>query len=168
MPDGFELQQEDATPMTHRCLGIGLAAALVLAGCGTVETRFTVEQLTNARVAVEAAEKVDAKNLSPEPLRRAQDALAIAGDAYTNGEYERAFAFAKKATLYARVASSQSQQEQAEGRVLAARSRLEQLQRQTEAGTTAVPGVPADLTPTAGAGTPTPVSLTVRSEDTDR
>lgn len=154
--------------MTRRWLGIGMAAAAALAGCGTVETRFSVEQLTSARVAVESAEKADAKNLASEPLRHAQDALAIARDAYANQEYDRAFTFAKKATLYARVARSQSEQKQAETRFLAARSQLEQLRRQTETEMAAVLGGPASLTPTAGAGTPVPVSATVLPEGVGR
>jgi hypothetical protein len=150
--------------MTRRWLGIGSMAAVVLVGCGTMETHTTVEQVTNARVAVAAAENADAKHLSPESLRRAQDALAIAGDAYTNREYERAFSFAKQATLYARVARAQSETKQAEDRTQAAKAQYEDLRRQTEAAMITEAAAPAALTATARPGVPEPASPTAQPE----
>jgi hypothetical protein len=121
-----------------------LGFSLLLAGCGTLDTRTTVEQLTNARVAVEAAESADAKTFSPENLRHAQDALAIAGDAYTGREFERAFAFAKKATIYARVAKSQTEQKRAEDKLNGAREQLASLRQKTEAAMAALPAADAN------------------------
>jgi hypothetical protein len=127
------------------------ALIVISAGCGTVETQMTVEQLTNARVAVEAAERADAKKLSSENLRHAQDALAIANDAYAGKEVERAFAFAKRATIYARVAKAQSEQKQAEDKFLASQTQLEALRKQSEAEMAALPGAFESVTGTAGA-----------------
>ena len=112
---------------------------LLLAGCGTLDTRTTVEQLTNARVAVEAAEQADAKNFSPDNLRHAQDALAIASDAYSGREFERAFTFAKKATIYARVAKSQTEQKRAEEKLSGAQEQLNSLRQKTEAAMASLP-----------------------------
>jgi hypothetical protein len=133
-----------------------LGFSLLLAGCGTLDTRTTVEQLTNARVAVEAAERADAKTFSPENLRHAQDALAIAGDAYTGREFERAFAFAKKATIYARVAKSQTDQKRAEDKLNGARDQLASLRQKTETAMAALPATEAN-TPAALAAPAAPV-----------
>jgi len=129
----------------------GLLAGVLLlaAGCGTVETRMTVEQLTNARIAVEAAERAGAKDLSPENLRHAQDALAIANDAYAGKEFERSFSFAKKATIYARVAKSQSEQKNAEELLQSAQKELEVLRAQIDAEMAAAPELPVGATRTA-------------------
>ncbi len=116
-----------------------LGLCCLLAGCGTIDTRMTVEQMTNARVAVEAAERVDAKTFSPENLRHAQDALAIANDAYTNREFERAFAFSKKATIYARVAKTQTDQKRAEEKLTGAKDQLNTLRKQTESAMLSLP-----------------------------
>lgn len=137
------------------------------AGCGTVETRMTVEQLTHARVAVEAAERVDAKKLSPESLRHAQDALAIANDAYANQEIERAFSFAKRATIYARVAKAQSEQKQDEEKYLTSKNQLEALRKQIEAEVTAgAPDMPAPpAQPAVPEAPPTAVPTTAPAEN---
>jgi hypothetical protein len=116
-----------------------------------------VEQLTNARVAVEAAERVDAKTFSPENLRHAQDALAIAGDAYTGREFDRSFAFAKKATIYARVAKSQTEQKLAEEKLNGAREQLSSLQQKTQAAMASLPE--ADQNTPAAQAAPVPAAL---------
>jgi len=121
-----------------------LGLCLILTGCGSLDTRTTVEQLTNARVAVEAAERADAKTFSPDNLRHAQDALAIAGDAYTGREFDRAFAFAKKATIYARVAKSQTDQKRAEEKLNGAREQLNNLRLKTESAMSALPAADAN------------------------
>ncbi|MBN1595379.1 DUF4398 domain-containing protein [candidate division FCPU426 bacterium] len=111
--------------------GLG-AILIILSGCGSIDTRSTVEQLTNARVAVETAEKMGAENHAPDDLRHAQDALAIAKDAYANQAFERAFEFAKKATIYARVAQARTEQGQAEKKVNELKEQLEKVKRDTE------------------------------------
>jgi hypothetical protein len=121
-----------------------LGLCLLGAGCGSIDTRLTVEQMTNARVAVEAAESADAKTFSPDNLRHAQDALAIANDAYSNREFERAFSFSKKATMYARVAKSQTDQKRAETRLEGARDQLTALRKQAEEAMQAQPASAAD------------------------
>jgi hypothetical protein len=131
--------QGEKPPMSWEKAPWVLGLSLLLAGCASLDTRTTVEQLTNARVAVEAAERADAKTFSPDNLRHAQDALAIAGDAYTGREFERAFAFAKKATIYARVAKSQTDQKRAEEKLNSAREQLNTLRLKTEAAMAALP-----------------------------
>lgn len=113
-------------------LVVGSCALIAIAGCGTVDTRATVEQLTNARIAVEAAEKAEAKIFSEENLRQAQDALAIAKDAYANQAFERAFDFAKKATIYARVASAQTDFKRSEKKLNDLKAQLEKVRQQTQ------------------------------------
>lgn len=117
--------------MLRNLLGTALAVA-VLAGCGSLDTRPTVEQLTNARVAVEAAEKADAKTHSPEELRQAQDALAIARDAYANKIFDRTFQFAKKATIYARVAKARTDQKTAENKLGSLKTQLAAVEAQIQ------------------------------------
>lgn len=88
---------------------LGLFLWLGITACGSIDTRLTVEQLTNARIAVESAEKVDAMNYAGQDMRQAQDAMAIANDAYANQSFERAFEFAKKATIFAKVAKAKTE-----------------------------------------------------------
>jgi hypothetical protein len=121
---------------------------LILAGCASVDTRMTVEQLTNARVAVEAAEKDDAKIYAEDSLRRAQDALAIAKDAYNNQAFSRAFDFSKKATLYARIAKARTEQKKAEQRLAGLKEQLAKTKSQTDASMTSTE-IPMDVSPTA-------------------
>ncbi len=134
-------------------------------GCATLDTRLTGEQLTQARSAVEAAEKADAKTFSPEHLRQAQDALAIAHDAYSHQEFQRAFEFAKKASIYARLALAQTEQKRAEDRLRLAQQQLEAARQQAEAAARSRPDVAPggeslpDAPASGGAGTePEPVS----------
>ncbi len=109
----------------------GLIGPLLLAGgCGTVDTRLTVEQMTNARVAVESASKAGAKTHAPDTLRQAQDALAIASDAYANQAFDRAFDFGKKAITYALVAQARSEQKTAEQKLADIRAQSVQVQAQ--------------------------------------
>ncbi len=109
---------------------LGLVA---MTGCAAMDTRATVEQLTNARVAVESAEKADAKTFANEHLRYAQDALAIANDAYANKAFERAFEFAKKATIYAKVARAQTEYKKSEQKLEDLKAQLEKVQTQNQA-----------------------------------
>lgn len=130
--------------------GVALVSAGVLAGCGSLDTRSTVEQLTNARVAVEAAEKADAKTWAPEELRQAQDALAIARDAYANKIFERTFQFAKKATIYARVAKARTEQKTAENKLSSLKEQLTAVESQIQSFSQ-----PAAVAPLPGGTTPT-------------
>ena len=145
-----------------------LGLCLLLAGCAAMDTRTTVEQLTNARVAVEAAERADAKTYSPDNLRHAQDALAIAGDAYTGREFERSFIFAKKATIYARVAKSQTDQKLTEEKLTASREQLSNLRQKTEAAMASLPAAetntPAALAAPAAVPAAVPNTATVSPE----
>lgn len=115
---------------------------MALAGCGSVDTRSTVEQLTNARVAVETAEKADAKTYAPEELRQAQDALAIALDAYANKVFERTFQFAKKATIYARVAKAKTEQKAAENKLNEVKDKLAQVESRIQTFSQPVAALP--------------------------
>lgn len=135
-----------------------LGLCLMPAGCGSMDTRTTVEQLTNARVAVEAAERADAKNFSADNLRHAQDALAIAGDAYTGREFDRAFTFAKKATIYARVAKSQTEQKLAEEKLKSSREQLSRMQQQTAAAMAVLPAAETNTLTAQTAPNAVPVS----------
>jgi|GEM_PF-6238278 len=137
-----------------------LSAVLAAAGCAAMDTRQVVEQLTNARIAVEAAEKDDAKHYAEDVLRRAQDALAIAKDAYANKIFPRAFDFAKKATLYARVAKARTEQKKAEQRLAGLREQLAKTKAQTEA-CMKNPVLPAGVTTTAQPAVSAPTVLPV-------
>lgn len=111
----------------------GLAACcFIILGCGTVDTRSTVEQLTNARVAVEAAEKMDAKTYAPGEMRHAQDALAIARDAYANEAFERSFNFSKEATIYALVASARTEQKKSRKKLTDLKGQLDKVKARIE------------------------------------
>ncbi len=137
---------------------------LLLAGCGTLDTRMTVEQMTNARVAVEAAERADAKTFSPDSLRHAQDSLAIANDAYSNREFERAFTFSKKATIYARVAKTQTDQKRSEEKLNGARGQLTALRKQTESAMQSLPAVEANTLTVQAAPVSAPVPATASGD----
>ncbi|MEW6516413.1 MAG: DUF4398 domain-containing protein [candidate division FCPU426 bacterium] len=120
-----------------------------VAGCGSVDTRSTVEQLTNARVAVETAEQAGAATYAAEDLRQAQDAKAIALDAYANKDFERTFQFAKKATIYARVAQAKTEQKAAEAKLNAVKEQVAAVESQIAAYSQ-----PAAILPQSAGSTP--------------
>ncbi|MCD4813579.1 DUF4398 domain-containing protein [bacterium] len=145
--------------------------SILSTGCGTVDTRSTVEQMTNARVAVETAEKMDAKAYASQDLRHAQDALAIARDAYANQAFERAFDFSKKATIYALVAKAKTEQKKSEEKLVEVKQQLAKVRALTEtymkpavptmSVVPTVPVVPASQTnPASSSGQPTPTATT--------
>jgi hypothetical protein len=137
--------------MVRRFFGLvsaGLALFLA-AGCGSVDTRKTVEQLTNARVAVEAAANLEDKAHPSDDLRHAQDALAIAQDAYANKAFERAFGFAKKATLYALVAKALTDQRLAEQKLAQVKEQLNGVMAQINSSSQPTAAAPQAASPTA-------------------
>jgi hypothetical protein len=138
--------------MILRNIWVTLALTGLLAGCSAVDTRPTVEQLDNARVAVEAAEKADAKSHAPEEWRQSQDALMIARDAYANKVYDRALPFAKKATIYARVAKAKAEQKAAENRLNGAKEQLAATESKIQAFSQPVAAPPQPLGTTAPPG----------------
>ncbi len=142
-----------------------LLVLLAVIGCAAMDTRATVEQLTNARVAVESAEKADAKTYANEHLRYAQDALAIANDAYANKAFARAFEFAKKATIYAKVARAQTEYKKSEQKLEGLKAQLAKVQAQNQALMGGVaPTASSSQSPAAAAVTPQQVTGTARQE----
>jgi len=142
-------------------ISVIMGVFFLVSACGSIDTRATVEQLTNARVAVEAAEKMEAKTFAPTELRHAQDALAIAKDAYANEAFTRAFDFAKKATIYALVAKARTEQKKAEKKLAVLKDQLEKVKAQTEAYMTSSPLVTVTPQATGLPETETPVPTAV-------
>ncbi len=132
------------------------AVCLLCAGCGTAVARPGVEVIEQARAAVAAAEQADAKYFSPDNLKHAQDALAIANDAQNGGETDRAAQFAQKALRYARVAQAEAGQKRAEDKSRLTAQELDQLHLRVAQAEQAA-GLPVNVTPAAQAA-PVPAS----------
>lgn len=98
-----------------RILLVGIAGVGVfMAGCGTLNMCSINEQLTNAHLALQAAETAGAKTMALVELQHAQDTLAIAKEAYTGRNFKRVLEFAKKSLLHAKLAQARSEQKYAE------------------------------------------------------
>jgi hypothetical protein len=108
---------------------LGLSA-IQFCACSSIPPQARSEDLTRARSSVEAAERADAKQLAPEALRRAQDALAIAADAYTRQEWDRTARFARQAELYALMAVTQTEERRLGEELALVRQQLEDLHQQ--------------------------------------
>lgn len=139
---------------------LSIVVAVISTGCGAIDTRVTVEQITNARIAVELAEKSEAATYANNELRQAQDALAISNDAYANQSFERAFEFAKKATIYAKVAKAVSDYEKSANKLKQLKAELASLEKQTSALMKGQPSAAANDQATIGI---TPIATVVPS-----
>lgn len=94
---------------------IGLAGVgIFMAGCGTLNMRSADKQLTNACLALQAAEAAGARAMAEVELRQARDMLAIAKEASVGRNFKRAWEFAEKALIHAKLAQARSEQKHAE------------------------------------------------------
>ena len=74
-------------------------------GCGGELQQLAVETIQNANVALSSANTVGAQESAATPLRAAQEMLATAEEAMNAGDAERAYRWALRAYLHARIAT---------------------------------------------------------------
>ena len=84
---------------------ICLMTLTVMFGCGGQLEQLAVETMQNAQIALTSAGTMGAQETAATPLRTAQEMLATAESAMNAGDAERAYRFALRAYLHARIAT---------------------------------------------------------------
>ena len=74
-------------------------------GCGGELQQLAVETMQNANVAISSADAVGAQEAAATPLRTAREMLVTAEEAMNAGDAERAYRWALRAYLHARIAT---------------------------------------------------------------
>ncbi len=112
---------------------IPLISLIITVGCnGTQVHQLAIETMGNARVSMDAAEKVGARDVAATEMKSAEDMLTNAATSLQSGNEERAYRLGLRAFLYARIATEKALAIRQESQVLEAQAGLELQQQATE------------------------------------
>lgn len=84
---------------------IWLMVLTAMLGCGGQLEQLAEETMQNAQIALTSAGQMGAQETAGTPLRTAQEMLATAESAMSDGDAERAYRLALRAYLHARIAT---------------------------------------------------------------
>ncbi|RKU22454.1 hypothetical protein C6499_20030 [Candidatus Poribacteria bacterium] len=84
---------------------IWLMILTAMLGCGGQLEQLAEETMQNAQIALTSAGQMGAQETAGTPLRTAQEMLATAESAMSDGDAERAYRLALRAYLHARIAT---------------------------------------------------------------
>jgi hypothetical protein len=93
---------------------------------------MAVDYMNNARVSIDSAEKVGARDVAPTEMKSAEDMLTNAETSMQSGNDERAYRLGLRAFLHARIATEKALALRQESQVLEAQAGLELQQQATE------------------------------------
>lgn len=112
---------------------IPLIFLLITVGCnGTQIHQLAIETMNNARVSIDTAEKVGARDDAATEINSAEDMLTNAETSLQSGNDERAYRLGLRAFLHARIATEKALAVRQESQVLEAQAGLELQQQATE------------------------------------
>ena len=106
---------------------------IFIVGCNSIQVRqLAIETMGNARVSIDSADKVGARDVAPIEMKSAEDMLTNAETSLQSGNEERAYRLGLRAFLHARIATEKALAVRQESQVLEAQAGLE-LQEQATA-----------------------------------
>ncbi len=112
---------------------IPLILLIITVGCnGTQVRQLAIETMNNARVSIDSAEKVGAREDAAIEIKSAEDMLNNAENSFQSGNIERAYRLGLRAFLHARIATEKALAVRQESQVLEAQAGLELQQQATE------------------------------------
>lgn len=102
-------------------------------GCNRIDiSKLAIETMDNARVSINTAEKVGARDVAGTEMKSAEDMLTNAETSLQSGNDERAYRLGLRAFLHARIATEKALAVRQESRVLEAQAGLELQQQASE------------------------------------
>ena len=102
-------------------------------GCNGIDiNKLAIETMDNARVSINTAEKVGARDVAGTEMKSAEDMLTNAETSLQSGNDERAYRLGLRAFLHARIATEKALAVRQESRVLEAQAGLELQQQASE------------------------------------
>lgn len=112
---------------------IPLILLIITVGCnGTQVRQLAIETMNNARVSIDSAEKVGAREDAATEIKSAEAMLNNAENSIQSGNVERAYRLGLRAFLHARIATEKALAVRQESQVLEAQAGLELQQQATE------------------------------------
>lgn len=106
---------------------------LITVGCNSTQVRqLAIDTMNNARVSIDSAEKVGARDVATTEMKSAEDMLINAENSMQLGNEERAYRLGLRAYLHARIATEKALAIRHESQVLEAQAALELQQQATE------------------------------------
>ena len=112
---------------------IPLILLIFIVGCnGTQVRQLAIDTMNNARVSIDSAEKVGARDVAATEVKSAEDMLTNAETSLQSGNEERAYRLGLRAFLHARIATEKALAIRQESQVLEAQAGLELQQQATE------------------------------------
>lgn len=112
---------------------IPIILLVVIIGCnGTQVRQLAIETIDNARISIDTAEKVGARDDAATEIKSAEELLVGAESSLQSGNVERAYRLGLRSYLHSRIATEKSLATRHESQVLEAEAGLE-LQRQATA-----------------------------------
>ena len=112
---------------------IPLILLIITVGCnGTQVRQLAIETMNNARVSIDSAEKVGAREDAATEIKSAEDMLNNAENSFQSGNVERAYRLGLRSFLHARIATEKALAVRQESQVLEAQAGLELQQQATE------------------------------------
>ena len=112
---------------------IPLISLIITVGCNSTQVRdVALDTMNNARVSIDSAEKVGARDVAATEIKSAADMLTNAETSLQSGNDERAFRLGLRAFLHARIATEKALAIRQESQVLEAQAGLELQQQATE------------------------------------
>ena len=113
---------------------IPLILLTITIGCGnSIDIRkLAIETMDNARVSIDTAEKVGARDVAVTEMKSAEDMLTNSETSLQSGNDERAYRLGLRAFLHARIATEKALAERQESQVLEAQAGLELQQQAAE------------------------------------
>lgn len=112
---------------------IPLISLIIAVGCNSTQVRdVALDTMNNARVSIDSAEKVGAREVAATEIKSAADMLTNAENSLQSGNDERAFRLGLRAFLLARIATEKALAVRQESQVLEAQAGLELQQQATE------------------------------------
>lgn len=112
---------------------IPLIIIILTIGCNRIDiSKLAIETMDNARVSINTAEKVGARDVAGTEMKSAEDMLTNAETSLQSGNDERAYRLGLRAFLHARIATEKALAVRQESRVLEAQAGLELQQQASE------------------------------------
>lgn len=112
---------------------IPLILLTITFGCNGIDiSKLASETMDNARVSINTAEKVGARDVAATEVKSAEDMLINAETSLQSGNEERAYRLGLRAFLHARIATEKALAIRQESQVLEAQAGLELQQQATE------------------------------------
>lgn len=112
---------------------IPLILLIFIVGCNGTQVRpLAIETMNNARISIDSAEKVGARDVARTEMKSAEDMLTNAATSLQSGNDERAYRLGLRAFLHARIATEKALAIRHESQVLEAQAALELQHQATE------------------------------------